>query len=557
MSKFSFSTTPVIRRSRSRFDLSHSHLTSFNVGQLIPILVQEVYPGDSFKIRTDYVARVTSSFLKPVMDNLYLDIMYFFCPHRLVFDQWQAVMGENQNGAWAPSSYPVVPSVAYGSGSLVVAKTLLDYLGIPPGVAPGDSSRVPVSLLYPREYALIWNDWYRNENSENPMSIVKGGLGSYEFANSNPWSPTNYTGLPAYVNKFKDYFTTSLPSPQKGSPVEFNFGSVAPIDTVAGASATPFASGQPLSFLTNPALAGGSNVNLTLVGSGSTSIGNTVRTASPLAGDPTEFDFIRGSNLVADLSSATGFNVNDVRMAFQTQRLLERDAREGTRYIEYIRSAFGVEAGDYRLQRPEFLGGSRNPIQIQQVAQTSASTENSPLADLAAYSLSNGSARMNKGFVEHGAIFALACIRQKHTYQQGIEKFWTRRSRVDFYDPVFSHIGEQPVMRSEIFAGNGGDFETVFGYQEAWADLRYRPSRVSGEMRSSYAQSLDIWHFADEYSVSPVLGQQFLQETPDYVDRTLSVPSETTNQFIFDFHFKIDAVRPLPVRSIPGWIDHF
>lgn len=536
-----FNTVPTIKHSRSRFDLSHSHKTAINAGDLIPFLVQEIYPGDSFDIDSKAVVRATSAFLKPVMDDCFLDMFYFFVPNRLVDTRWQAVMGENTQSDWAPAGTTQAP-VTYPSSSIPVG-SIADYMGIPTGMAFTTVNTFPVNLYPFRAFALIWNDWFRDENVAPPMSIQKGSTGIMESFNSNSWSVTNYTGMPPKVAKVHDYFTSALPEPQKGkaqSIVGTQLYPVVPLSVDTGnliSNQTKVVQAGPSTPVSTPT---------TLSTAASSYLVGSTTTASP-SGVYLGFD-----NLFA--RNDQGISVNDLRLSIQLQKQLERDARSGSRYIEYIRAAFGVDAGDYRLQRPEFLGGSRNPISIQQVPQTSQGTTESPLAELGAYSLSMGSARAKKGFVEHGFVIGVMCIRQYHTYQQGVERFWRRRNRVDYYDPVFQSVGEQPVYQNELYALSGVD--DVFGYQEAWADLRYRPNRVSGKMRSTVVDSLDIWHFGDEYSSAPVLNQTFINETPQFIDRTLAVPSTTEPQFILDIRINEYATRCLPTYSVPSLLDH-
>lgn len=536
-----FNTVPTIKHSRSRFDLSHSHKTAINAGDLVPFLVQEIYPGDSFDIDSKAVVRATSAFLKPVMDDCFLDMFYFFVPNRLVDNRWQAVMGENTQSAWAPADTTQAP-VSYPSSAVPVG-SIADYMGIPTNmVFTGNNS--PAINIYPfRAFALIWNDWFRDENVAPPMSIQKGPGSSSEIINSNAWSVTNYMGMPPKVAKVHDYFTSALPEPQKGnaqSIVGTQLYPVIPLNVETG----NLISNQTKVVVAGPSIPVSTPAALTT---------NTTSylVASQSAGAPTT-TYLGFDNLFA--LNDQGLSVNDLRLSVQLQKQLERDARSGSRYIEYIRAAFGVDAGDYRLQRPEFLGGSRNPISIQQVPQTSQGTTESPLAELGAYSLSMGSARAKKGFVEHGFVIGVMCIRQYHTYQQGVERFWRRQNRIDYYDPVFQSIGEQPVYQNELYALS--DRNDVFGYQEAWADLRYRPNRVSGKMRSTVADSLDIWHFGDEYSSAPVLNQAFINETPQFIDRTLAVPSTTEPQFILDIRINEYATRCLPTYSVPSLLDH-
>nr|DAE50701.1 MAG TPA: Major capsid protein [Microviridae sp.] len=536
-----FNTVPTIKHSRSRFDLSHSHKTAINAGDLIPFLVQEIYPGDSFDIDSKAVVRATSAFLKPVMDDCFLDMFYFFVPNRLVDSRWQAVMGENTQSAWAPAGTTHAPTVSVNT--LVPVGSIADYMGIPTGMVFTPSNAPRINLYPFRAFALIWNDWFRDENVTPPMSIQKGSTAVSEAINANSWAVNNYTGMPPKVSKVHDYFTSALPEPQKGNA-----------QSIVGTQLYPVV---PLSVDTGNLI---SNQTKVVIAGSSTSVPTPVALAagtssylasSSPASAPTN-TFLGFDNLFA--RNDQGISVNDLRLSVQLQKQLERDARSGSRYIEYIRAAFGVDAGDYRLQRPEFLGGSRNPISIQQVPQTSQGTTESPLAELGAYSLSMGSARAKKGFVEHGFVIGVMCIRQYHTYQQGIERFWRRQNRIDYYDPVFQSIGEQPVYQNELYALSASD--AVFGYQEAWADLRYRPNRVSGKMRSNVVDSLDIWHFGDEYNSAPVLNQAFINETPQFIDRTLAVPSTTEPQFILDIRINEYATRCLPTYSVPSLLDH-
>lgn len=567
--QYLFNSVPTIHRRRTPFNLSHKVFTSMNVGDLVPILCQEVYPGDDFKIDSTYIARTLSEYIRPVMDSLYMDIMYFFVPNRLILNTFKNVMGES-NGAWAPSTSYSVPDLMNSTMKLSANKaevfpgTVADYLGIPPGKYTSsslDGIDLPkVSVLPFRAFAKVYDDWFRDENVEPPMDInmydqiLSGGN---EFFNNNKWSTVNYTGRLPKVSKFHDYFTSALPSPQKGAAVSLPIGASAPI-VKTGSVGVTIDSGK----LVNPS-ASLSPGNTYLFGY-RTASGSDFKIANGASQSGTTYNVrLTGtvdsvSNLYADLSEATAATINDQRVAWQTQRLLERDARGGTRFIEYIRSAFGVDAGDYRLQRAEFLGGKRIPLSVQQVPQTvNNDTEKEFVGSLGAYSLSFGSARARKGFVEHGFIMGVAVIRQKHTYQQGIEKFWSRLQRTDFYDPVFQNLGEQPIKATEIFAGAKRD--TVFGYQEAWADLRQRPNRVCGAMRShGETADLDIWHFADDFETAPVLNSAFMKETEDNVNRALRVPhtSEYTPQFIVEFDIKMPAVRVLPGQSVPGLVDH-
>lgn len=561
MSKqFTFSQTPVLKRSRSRFDLSHKNLTSGNMGDLIPFYLQEVYPGDTFKMTANCVVRTSNPLMKPIMDNLFLDTYFFFVPSRLVYDDWQRVFGENTDSPWANTKEYEVPKLASAPDTVrnVVSKTVPDYLGIPVGVIPGD---VDITLIPFRGFAKVWDDWFRDQNNVSPMHIQRGAAAVSEVFNSSAWSPANYMGKLPKVAKMHDYFTSCLPSPQKGTASEIPLSvGMLPVKAVEGKSVGATAKDKLLVKLANISGTGFTPFGASSTGTfgflNSTNSANeretiSLNSAGSITGGASYGDIVP-DNLFADGTNVgAGVLINDFNLAVKLQRMLELDARGGTRYVEYLLSHFGVSAGDARLQRSEFLGGKRTPLNINQVTQTSGTTSSDVgtenLGEQGAYSLSFSRARSTKGFVEHGFVFGVCCIRQFHTYQQGVERFWTRTKRSDFYDPVFANIGEQPVYKSEIYAGAG---QVPFGYNEAWADLRFRPNKVTGEMRSAADNSLDLWHLADNYLNAPTLNEQFIQETPVYLDRVLTVGHDTQDQFILDFYVQNIAYRELPTYSI-------
>lgn len=597
-SNFVFGSVPMIRASRSRFDLSQSIKTSGNVGKLYPFFCQEVYPGDTFKIKSTILTRLATSYLRPVMDNLFLDQYYFFVPSRLVFDKWAQVFGENKAGKWANTTLPTVPTFknAGSSGNIALHDNVCAYINLPVGQELGDNVK-DISILPYRAFALIYDEWFRDENNVQPMQIQKGDAVESEVLNNNDWAPNNYLGKCPNVAKFHDYFTTCLPSPQKGDPVEI--GTVAIPERILPVSGVDIGNGVNYTVKTSPSLFPSKADLLPLLrnagygdypsspndfdtgkiwtssdplnsirGVGGDALG-TLTASSSLHGalatggvGQTGINFgssVGFTNLAAydPGLSLNATSVNDLRYAFQLQKMLEKDARGGTRYREYILSHFGVSVADARVQVPEFLGGKRSPLNVQQVAQTSQNTADSPLASLGAYSLSFGKAGFSKGFTEHGYIIGCMCLRYHHTYQQGVERYAFRKERLDFYDPVFSSIGEQPVYKKELFAGAASD--DVFGYQEAWADLRYRPSRVSGQLASKSTNTLDIYHFGDEYANAPTLSEGFINETDSNFARTIAIDdsqSTDSDQFVFDIYVQNDAIRELPVYSVPSLIDH-
>lgn len=535
----SLQNVPIPRFPRARFNLSHSVTTSMDVGTLYPIDWQEVVPGDVFKCRAFDVSRVTSSFLKPVMDNLYLDVYHFFVPHRLVYDDFEKVFGNPNPSAYTDNALEEIP-MGYGS---VNSGSVGDYLGLPIGAIPQGN---PVSILPFRSFALIYDKYFRNENTTDEIYIQKKGFSLSELFGNNNFGPNSYCGKLPKVNKYKDYFTSCVPNPQKGAPVTFNLGTQANVRTstdrlISGAQ-------EPVRFANGV--------------SGDMSYGShnaVFGVGASLGFDAADFSGTLGAglypvNLYADLANANAISVDDLRLAFAYQKMLERDAVYGSRYNEYLYGHFGVHIPDAYIQFPQYLGGGRTPLNIVQVAQTSQGTEESPLGNVGAYSWTNGRTGYSRKFNEHGLVMTVACLRYRHTYQQGIAKKWRRKVREDFYDPLFSTIGQQPVYTSELYFSAAPD--TVFGYREAWSELRSIPNTISGEMRSNATNSLDIWHFADKYSSAPTLSQSFTEETPVYVDRTLSVPSSSQDNFILNFYFDMSAVRKMPVYSMPSLIDH-
>lgn len=541
-----FGLVPSVSFKRSKFSMNHGNKTSFNVGELVPLDLVEVIPGDTISTRMTGVVRTTSSFIRPIMDNLFMDIYHFFIPNRLIFEDSEKVFGKANPSMYVDeqlAEYPYLPACE------IFSKSVGDYLGLPLGQLPSGISVLPF-----RAFAKVYNEWFRNENVIDETYVQLGDTISSEVPNANAWSPNNYCGKLPKVGKKKDYFTSCLPKPQKGQPVSLPLGTTAPV----------ISTGSPITFMGNNSR---SNPLYLTIGNSSAEPENTsvpagARGLAQVYNGSTSFAngldtlLYGGNGLAVDLSLATSADVNDLRFAFQLQKMLERDALYGSRYNEYLMAHYGVSSPDSRLQLTEFLGGGRLPIQVQQVAQTSQGSDSSPLAQVGAYSLSMGESKFVKGFVEHGFVLTVGCVRQVHTYQQGIEKLWTRKNRNDFYDPLFANLGEQPVYESQLY-GNVGQLKgNVFGYNEAWAEYRYIPNRITGQMRSSSGMDLDIWHLADYYENAPTLSSDFINENSKNIDRVLSVPSSSMDNFIMDMYFETNAIRVMPVYSVPGLIDH-
>lgn len=552
-----FATNPVrLDMSRSKFPRNFSHKTTFNAGQVIPFYVDEVLPGDTFQVRTSKVVRM-QTLLTPVMDNVYLDTYYFFVPNRLVWEHWKQFMGENTESAWIPQVEYEVPQLTAPANGWEVG-TLADYMGVPTGV-----KGLSVSALPFRAYALIMNEWFRSENLTDPLNIPVDDATVQGVNTGNYVSDVAKGGKPFVANKFRDYFTSCLPSPQKGPDVTINTAQL------GNAPVVPMDKPVPKDLFNYPY-----NV---YIPNGNSNFGAGYHAGSVhqngFAGaywlakdgnsdlDPTIDNGVAGypANLWAKFDNTVSVaTINQLRTAFQIQKFYERSARGGSRYIETLKAHFGVTSPDARLQRPEYLGGNRIPVSINQVIQNSGTVSGStPLGDTGAMSLTTDvHSDFTKSFVEHGFVIGVMVARYDHTYQQGIERFWSRKSMFDYYWPEFANIGEQAVLNKEIYAQGNAQDDEVFGYQEAWADYRYKPSRVSGEMRSSYAQSLDVWHLADDYSKMPALSDAWIHEDPATINRVLAVSDNLANQFFCDIYVQNYSTRNMPLYSIPGLIDH-
>lgn len=547
-----FSQLPHADISRSTFDRSHSLKTSFNAGDIVPFYIDEVLPGDTFTVQTSKVIRMPS-LITPIMDNIFLDTYFFFVPNRLVWDHWREFNGENTQSAWLPTTEYEVPQITAPASTGWSIGTLADYFGIPTGV-PGLS----VNALPFRAYALICNEWFRDENLTDPLVIPKDDATVVGVNTGSYITDTAKGGLPFKAAKYHDYFTSCLPAPQKGPDVTIPVGSTGPYPVYAMSNTVPSSlpSGAG-NFTASGFYQDGSVVGRGVYKSSGTSTSQASVDVGGASLSTGEF-YTTPVNLWAfNDGSAAAATINQLRMAFQIQKLYEKDARGGTRYIEILKAHFGVTSPDARLQRPEYLGGNRVPININQIVQQSQTTDTSPQGNPVGLSHTSDTHHdFRKSFVEHGFVIGLMVARYDHTYQQGLERFWSRRDRFDYYWPVFANIGEQAVKNKEIYAQGTAADDEVFGYQEAWADYRYKPNRVTGEMRSQSTQSLDVWHLGDDYESLPALSDAWIREDPKNIDRVIAVTSSITHQFFADIYVHCRSVRPMPMYSVPGLIDH-
>ena len=500
-----FSRVPKVDIQRSVFNRDHGLKTTFDAGYLVPVFYDEALPGDTFTMDANGFGRLATP-INPFMDNLYIETFFFAVPYRLIWNNWEKFCGEQDNPG--DSTDYLVPQ----TNGTITNSTLYDYFGVPTDVS------LTFNNLCGRAYNLIYNEWFRDQNLQDSVTVDKG---------DGPDTLTDYTLLKR--GKRHDYFTSALPWPQKGDAVALPLGTTAPIISNGG-------QGDAISIISDGTVRG-------LAERGDTYIGSF--TGQPAGTQP----------LLADLSDATAATINQLREAFQIQRLYEKDARGGTRYTEVIQSHFGVTSPDARLQRPEYLGGGKDRININPIAQTSSTDATTPQGNLSGYGTTGFTGhRFNKSFTEHSVVIGLACVFADLTYQQGLARHFSRQTRWDFYWPALAHLGEQAVLNKEIYAQGTSADDDVFGYQERYAEYRYKPSQITGQMRSNFAQSLDTWHLAQDFGSLPALNASFIEENPP-VDRVTAVTSYPN--LILDMYFKFKCARPMPTYGVPGLIDHF
>lgn len=549
-----------MKRPRSRFDRSHQLLTTINEGDLVPIYCDEVLPGDTARVRLNGLIRMSTP-IYPVMDNAYMDTYFFFVPCRLLWEHWENMFGENDTNYWAEKTEYSTPTCKIGGKSGLNNGTIGDYFGLPTNI----KNEISVNALPARAYAMIYNEWFRDENLEAPMMIGykktdegdkddNPGEGNDVNANDPRYTTSTneaylYARKPAKAGKFHDYFTSCLPSPLKSDPVEISLAGNAPVGMYKNTELTEYGTvggKNAIYFNQKP-------IDSFIPGITNAQSGKKISQVTGSSNDTKHVGDV--AFLGADLSGVSAISIQDLRMAIALQHIFEADARNGTRYREFLSGTWGVTSPDSRLQIPEYIGGQRIAINVNQVVQTSQTdtTTGQALGNTAAYSLTTCSKQMvDYAATEYGYIIGLAVVRVEHSYQQGLATKWTRGGRFTYYDPRLAALGEQPVYNREIYAQGTPEDNEIFGYQEAWADYRYKPSYVTGEMRSNHQTSLDAWHYADDYDKLPRLSAEWIQEGQQNIDRTIAVTSNVSHQFLCDFYFTEDWFREMPIYSIPG-----
>ena len=561
-----FNQIPSVHISRSTFKRDQKILTTFNAGNLVPFYVDEVLPGDTFRVRTSAIIRMQTP-KYPVMDDAYIDMYYFFVPNRIVWDNFKRFMGEADENPWMPTKNYTVPKIKLESKSklkLPHTGTILDYMGIPAQSINTPEGKVEINALPIRGYVKIWNEFFRDQNIDNPATLrtgdesiifTAGASGEGDVTTEIKLRNAESGGYCLPVNKFHDYFTSCLPYPQRGPEVSIPMTGDAPaiLGNYINGKVVPLDPTEKIWLNGKGAFAGHVfNRFMSTSNEGFPAVEFAGVDSNGATTDP-EGNNNSSANMYVNLSNVSATTINELRQAIAVQHYYEAMARGGSRYREQVRSIFGTVISDKTVQVPEYLGGGRYRINVNQIVQAAGKSgaDGTPLGETGAMSVTPiNEASFTKSFEEHGFVIGVMCVRHDRTYQQGLERFWSRSDRLDYYVPQFARIGEQPVKKKEIYlTGTSTDDET-FGYQEAWADYRMKPNRVSGEMRSNYAQSLDSWHYADEYDTAPTLSQEWLKEGKAEIDRTLIVQSQ--NQFFGGILVENNTTRPMPLYSVPG-----